>query len=78
MELVVSLYLNFFLLVEEQFFFFFFFFLLGKLLLTPSQIVSPLFHFGKSQNVVIFEKSINTFRNLPIVLFKKLNSSTRF
>ena len=31
----------------------------------PSHIVGPLFHFEMSQNIIIFEKSMDTIDNFP-------------
>ena len=42
-----------------------------NIILFPSQIVSPLFYFRMFQNKVLFEKSLNKIRLLPIILFKK-------
>ena len=42
-----------------------------KKILSPSQIVSPLFYFGMFQNKAFFEKSLNKIFLLSIILFKK-------
>ena len=34
-----------------------------QIIFIPSQIVWPLFHFGMSQNEVLFERSISKFPN---------------
>ena len=36
-----------------------------EFILPPSHIVGPLFHFEMSQNIIIFEKSMDTIDNFP-------------